>query len=108
MKLGKEIWDDREARDEYVDSMLWSQEIFREKFYDLTYEELPDWIRNNMETRPNKTTVIETLTVGHGKWFGRDGVEYYEVIPEFQITGDFNKGDKVRVTVEKILVQEEK
>lgn len=100
MKIGKEIWDDPKAKDEYVDSMLWSQEIFREKFYDLPYDELPDFIRTGMETRPRKGVVIKTLKI-QSKFWARD--DYYDVVPEFQVTG-FEAGDEVRVTVEKITV----
>ena len=99
IKVGREIWEDPELKDEYVDSMLWSQEIFREKFYDLPYDELPDYVRNSMETRPRKGVVITTLKI-RSKFWARD--DYYNVIPEFQVTGEFEPGDEVKITVELI------
>lgn len=99
IKVGREIWEDSELKDEYINNMLWSQEIFREKFYDLPYEELPDYVRMGMETRPSKGVVIETLKVQE-KFWARD--DYYNVVPEFQVMGEFKKGDKIKVTVELI------
>lgn len=46
--------------------------------------------------------MITTKTLCEAKWFGRDGVEYYTILPQFQVHGDFNKGDKVRVTIERL------
>lgn len=55
MKTGKEIWDDPVAKEEYVNTMVtWSQDIFREKFYNLPYDALPYWLKHNLETRPAK------------------------------------------------------
>jgi len=104
MKVGRELWDDVEARDRYVDSILWSQDIFREKFYHLTYDELPEYIKFGLETHPQRGVVIKTLTIQERVWSSGDT---YLVCPETQVMEDFKKGDKVKVTIEKILVEEE-
>lgn len=105
MKNGKEIWDDPAARDEYVDTMLWDPELFKEKFYHLEYVELPDWIKLGMENHPKKGIKITEQTLFTDKWFCRDGtVEDILRMPSFQLmeSEGFKKGDKVKVTVEKI------
>jgi len=105
LKAGREIWDDPEARDEYVDTMLWSQDIFREKFYHLEYDELPRWVRLGMETHPKKGVKITEQTLYTDKWFCSDGtVEDIIRMPSFQLMEieGFKKGDKVKVTVENI------
>lgn len=105
MKIGREIWDNPQARDEYVDTMLWEQEIFRRKFYHLEYDKLPWHIRLGMETHPRKGVKITEQTLSTEKWFCSDGtVEDIVRMPSFQLMEieGFKKGDKVKVTVEKI------
>ena len=101
MKVGREIWDDLEARDEYVDTMLWAQDVFREKFYHLEYDKLPINIRLQMERQPKRGVVITERNVGERVWAPGDT---YLVVPEIQVMtiGGFNKGDKVKVTIENI------
>lgn len=101
MKVGKAIWDDPEAREEYVKTMLWSQEEFREKFYHLEFDELPDHVKLNMERRPRKGVLIRETTVVERTWALGDT---YLVIPEIQVMniGGFHQGDRVKVTIENI------
>jgi len=101
MKMGREIWNDPEARDEYVDTMLWSQDIFREKFYHLKYDELPIHIRAQMERHPRKGAIITEKSVSERVWGPGDT---YLVVPEIQVMkiGGFDRGDKVKVTIENI------
>ena len=99
VKAGREIWEDPRLRKEYIDTMMWSQEVFRERYAHLSYDQLPDYIRNGMETRPRKGVVIKTQRI-KSKFWARD--DYYNVIPEFQISGIFEPGDKVKITVELI------
>ncbi len=98
-KVGHEIWEDPELREEYIDTMLWSQDAFRSRYAGVTYEELPDYVRNMMETRPRKGVVIKTERI-RSKFWARD--DYYNVIPEFQVSGIFEPGDTVKITVELI------
>lgn len=101
MKIGEELWNDPQARDEYVDTKLWSQEIFREKFYHLEYEELPAWIKLGMEMNPKKGVKIAETTVAERVWAPGDT---YLVVSEIQVMegNGFKKGDKVKVTIENL------
>ena len=98
---GREIWEDPQARDEYVDTMLWAQDIFREKFYHLDYDELPINIRLQMERHPRKGVIITERRVGERVWAPGDT---YLVVPEIQVMkiSGFEEGDKVKVTIENI------
>ena len=99
IKVGREIWEDPELKEEYINNMMWSQDVFRERYNDLPYEELPDYVRTGMETRPRKGVIIKTLRIRSKHW---DKDDYYNVIPEFQIMGEFEPGDEVKITVELI------
>lgn len=116
MKIGKEIWDDPVARDEYVDTMLWEQEIFRKKFYHLEYDELPDYIKLGMERHPRKHVMeVESpkVEVFYGKiqdeiiiW--TDG-EVYHIPTLGKITlHKWKIGQRVRITIELIQNSEQK
>ena len=99
VKIGKEIWEDPKLKEQYINDMMWSQDAFRERYNDLPYDELPDYVRLGMETRPCKGVVVKTLRIRSKFWKPND---YYNVIPEFQVMGIFEPGDEVKVTVELI------
>ena len=96
-KVGREIWEDPSLKDVFINEMMWSQDVFREKYYDLPYEELPDYVQRRMETRPRKGVVVKTLRIQSKFWAPDD---FYNVIPEFQIMGEFEPGDEVKITIE--------
>ena len=105
MKVGREIWDDPEARDEYVDTMLWNQEAFKKKFYHLEYDELSLFIRLGMEMHPRKGIRVTEQVLNADKMILSDGtVEDITRMPSFQLmeTEGFKAGDRVKVTIENI------
>ena len=101
MKIGKEIWDDPEARDEYVNTMLWNQETFRTKFYHLEYDELSDFVKLGMEIHPRKGVRIAE----HEIYTDESNTMWVPRFPLIESEG-FKSGDRVRVTVEKIEPEE--
>jgi hypothetical protein len=104
MKIGREIWDDEETRDEYIDTMIWEPTSFREKYSHLEYDELPRWVKFSMETHPRKGFVVKTGTLLTDNWIASDGyVEDILRLPALQMDGyGFKEGDRVKITVELI------
>lgn len=107
MKAGKELWDDPQARDEYVETRLWSQEAFRDKFYHLEYEDLPTWAKVGMEMSPKRGVRIAETRVVERVWAPGDT---YLVVSEIQVRegNGFKKGDRVKVTIENLRPLESK